>query len=63
MASSDQREHTRYPKKLAVEVHVFVLPASQTQAGYEAHGRTIDIGRGGWEHSGQGQCQQGGHEQ
>ena len=47
MSSSEQREHTRFPKKLSVDVHVFVLPASQTQAGYEAHGRTIDIGRGG----------------
>ena len=47
MSSSEQREHTRFPKKLSVDVHVFVLPASQAQAGYEAHGRTIDIGRGG----------------
>ena len=47
MSSSEQREHTRFPKKLSVDVHVFVLPVSQTQAGYEAHGRTIDIGRGG----------------
>lgn len=47
MSSSEQREHDRYPEKLSVEVHVFVLPAAQSQAGYEAHGRTIDIGRGG----------------
>ena len=47
MSSSDQRRHARFPEKLAVDVHVFVLPASQDQAGYEAHGRTIDIGRGG----------------
>ena len=39
MSSSEQREHTRFPKKLSVDVHVFVLPASQTQAGYEAHGQ------------------------
>jgi len=47
MSSSEQREHTRYPKKLAVDVHVMVMPASQSQAGYEARGQTIDIGRGG----------------
>ena len=47
MSSNEQREHDRYPKKLSVDVHVFVLPAAQSQAGYEAHGRTIDIGRGG----------------
>ncbi len=47
MTLSEQREHARYPKKLAVDVHVFVLPATQSQAGYEAHGKTIDIGRGG----------------
>ena len=47
MSSSEQSEHDRYPEKLSVDVHVFVLPAAQSQAGYEAHGRTIDIGRGG----------------
>ena len=47
MSSSDQREHARYPKKLAVDVHVFVLPASRQNAGYETQGRTINIGRGG----------------
>lgn len=47
MSSNEQREHDRYPEKLAVDVHVFVLPAAQSLAGYEAHGRTIDIGRGG----------------
>ena len=47
MGSSEQREHARYPKKLSVEVHVLVLPASQAQEGFEAQGRTIDIGRGG----------------
>ena len=47
MSSSEQRQHERYPKRLAVDVHVFVLPASPADAGYEAQGRTIDIGRGG----------------
>ena len=47
MGSSENREHQRYPKKLAVDVHVFVLPATQAQSGYEAQGRTLDIGRGG----------------
>ena len=47
MNSSEQREHARYPRKLSVDVHVFVLPVSQSQSGYEAAGRTIDIGRGG----------------
>ncbi len=47
MSSSEQREHDRYPENLSVDVHVFVLPAAPSQAGYEAHGRTIDIGRGG----------------
>ena len=47
MSSNDQREHARYPKHLSVDVHVFVLPASTQNAGYEAQGRTIDIGRGG----------------
>jgi len=47
MGSSEHREHKRYPKKLSVDVHVFVLPADQAQSGYEAQGRTIDIGRGG----------------
>ena len=47
MGSSEQREHTRYPKKLSVDVHVLVLPSSQAQEGFEAQGRTIDIGRGG----------------
>ncbi len=47
MSSNEQREHDRYPKKLSVEVHVFVLPVAESQAGYEAHGRTINIGRGG----------------
>jgi hypothetical protein len=47
MSSSEQREHTRYPKKLAVDVHVVVMPRSQSQEGFEAQGRTIDIGRGG----------------
>ena len=45
--STEQREHARYPEKLQVDVNVFVLPASQTQAGYEAHGKTLNIGRGG----------------
>ncbi len=45
--STEQREHTRYPEKLSVDVHVLVLPASQAQEGYEARGRTINIGRGG----------------
>jgi hypothetical protein len=45
--STEQREHARYPKKLAVDVHVFILPASPAQAGYEAGGRTLNIGRGG----------------
>jgi hypothetical protein len=47
MGSSEQREHARFPEKLAVDVHVMVMPRSQTQEGYEARGRTIDIGRGG----------------
>jgi len=47
MSSSEQREHTRYPKKLSVDVHVVVMPRSQAQEGFEAQGRTIDIGRGG----------------
>jgi hypothetical protein len=47
MSASEQREHARYPKKLAVDVHVMVMPRSQAQEGFEAHGRTIDIGRGG----------------
>lgn len=47
MSSSDQRQHARYPKRLSVDVHVFVLPESPQTAGYEAQGRTIDIGRGG----------------
>ena len=47
MSSSEQREHARYPKKLAVDVHVFVLPASRQSEGYEAQGRTVDIGQGG----------------
>ena len=47
MSTDEQRQHPRFPKKLAVDVHVFVLPASSTDAGYEAKGRTIDIGRGG----------------
>jgi hypothetical protein len=47
MSSSEQRQHTRFPKKLSVDVHVMVLPASQSQEGFEAQGRTIDIGRGG----------------
>jgi hypothetical protein len=47
MSSTEQREHARFPKTLSVDVHVFVLPASQTEAGYEAHGRTVNIGRGG----------------
>lgn len=46
-ADDEQREHPRFPKKLAVDVHVFVLPASKADAGCEANGRTIDIGRGG----------------
>ena len=45
--NDEQRKHPRFPKKLAVDVHVFVLPASNADAGYEAKGRTIDIGRGG----------------
>ena len=45
--NSEKREHQRFPKKLSVEVHVFVLPAFPTDPGYEANGRTIDIGRGG----------------
>ncbi len=47
MGSSEQREHARYPKKLSVDVHVLVMPSSQAQEGFEAQGRTIDIGRGG----------------
>ena len=47
MSSSEQRQHERFPKHLSVDVHVFVLPASSNDAGYEAQGRTIDIGRGG----------------
>lgn len=43
----EKREHQRFPKKLSVDVHVFILPASPTDPGYEAKGRTIDIGRGG----------------
>ncbi len=45
--STEQREHTRYPEKLAVDVHVMILPESQAQQGYETHGRTLNIGRGG----------------
>ncbi len=45
--TTEQREHDRYPEKLSVDVHVFVLPASQTQEGYEAYGKTLNIGRGG----------------
>ncbi len=45
--SGDKREHERFPKKLSVEVHVFILPANPADPGYEAKGRTIDIGRGG----------------
>lgn len=44
---SEKRQHQRYPKKLSVDVHVFILPASPVDPGYEAKGRTIDIGRGG----------------
>lgn len=47
MSSSEQREHQRYPKRLTVDVHVMVMPATQSQEGYEARGQTIDIGRGG----------------
>ena len=47
MSSTEQRQHERYPKRLSVDVHVFVLPASTTDSGYEAQGRTIDIGKGG----------------
>jgi hypothetical protein len=47
MSPSEQREHTRYSKKLAVDVHVVVMPRTQSQEGFEARGRTIDIGRGG----------------
>ena len=47
MSSSEKREHRRYPKKLTVDVHVLVMPATQSQEGYEARGQTIDIGRGG----------------
>jgi len=43
----NKREHERFPKKLSVEVHVFILPANPADPGYEAKGRTIDIGRGG----------------
>ena len=43
----EKREHQRFPKKLSVEVHVFILPAGPADPGYEAKGRTIDIGRGG----------------
>ncbi len=47
MSSNEHRDHDRHPEKLSVDVHVFVLPATQSQAGYEAQGHTIDIGRGG----------------
>lgn len=47
VSAGEQREHARYPKKLAVDVHVMVMPRSQAQAGFEARGKTIDIGRGG----------------
>jgi len=45
--NGEKREHQRFPKKLSVEVHVFILPATPADPGYEAKGRTIDIGRGG----------------
>ena len=45
--STEQREHARFPETLQVDVHVFILPVSQDQAGYEAQGRTLNIGRGG----------------
>ena len=45
--NGDKREHERFPKKLSVEVHVFILPSTPADPGYEAKGRTIDIGRGG----------------
>ena len=47
MGSSEQREHARYPKKLSVDVHVHVMPTSQSNEGFEAQGRTINIGAGG----------------
>lgn len=47
METNDQRRHPRFPKKLSVDVHVFVLPLSQADPGFEAKGRTLDIGRGG----------------
>jgi hypothetical protein len=47
MGSSEQREHARYPKKLSVDVQVLVMPSSQAHEGFEAQGRTMDIGRGG----------------
>ncbi|MFQ5744053.1 MAG: PilZ domain-containing protein [Acidobacteriota bacterium] len=47
MNPDEQRQHPRFPKKLAVDVHVFILPASPSDTGYEAQGRTLDIGRGG----------------
>jgi len=47
MVTNDQRQHPRFPRKLSVDVHVFVLPASETDPGFEAKGRTLDIGRGG----------------
>lgn len=45
--SGDQRRHPRYLKRLAVDVHVMVLPEPPTASTYEAGGRTVDIGRGG----------------
>jgi hypothetical protein len=47
MSASEQRRHARYPEKLAVDVHVVVMPRTQSQEGFEAQGRTLDIGRGG----------------
>lgn len=47
MVTNDQRQHPRFPKKLSVDVHVFVLPLSEADPGFEAKGRTLDIGRGG----------------
>lgn len=47
METNDQRQHRRFPRKLSVDVHVFVLPHSQADPGFEAKGRTLDIGRGG----------------
>ncbi len=45
--NGEKREHERFPKKLSVEVHVFILPEGPADPGYEARGRTIDIGQGG----------------